>query len=115
MAMHPLHQPTLIFRCNRINGTYSFSFQNGVISALPYLCSLCFSIIWGQVADWLVVTHKLSLTTTRKLSTNVGLVGSAIGLLGLTFAKCDHTMAIILLCVSYGTAGAVCSGYEVKF
>lgn len=88
--------------------------QNGFISALPYLCAVCFATIWGKIANWIISSNKLSLTNARKLSTNIGLIGCAAGLFGLAFVKCNHILTIIFLCISCGTSGATYSGWQVQ-
>ena len=55
----------------------------------------------------------MSLTNARKLSTNVGLLGGAIGLFGLAFVGCNHTLTILFLCMSCGAGGAMYSGWQV--
>ena len=96
--------------------TYSWNynnFQNGLVSALPYLLLWLFSMPWSWFSDWLIVSGKLSRTNVRKISTIVGMIGPAIGLLLLAFAGCDHTMPVIFLCIACGTNGALYSGYQV--
>ena len=91
-----------------------YYFQNGFISALPYLSSCLFSIPWSRFADWLIASKTLSRTNVRKLSTSVGLMLPAIALLLLAFANCDHTLPVIYLCIASGIGGATVSGLDVR-
>ena len=68
---------------------------------------------WSWLSDWLITSHKLSRTNVRKISTIVGMIGPAIGLLLLAFANCDHILPVIYLCIACGTNGALYSGYQV--
>ena len=69
---------------------------------------------WSWLSDWLITSHKLSRTNVRKVSTIVGMIGPAIGLLLLAFANCDHVLPVIYLCIACGTNGALYSGYQVR-
>ena len=73
-----------------------------------------FSMPWSWFADWLIGSEKLSRTNVRKISTVVGMIGPAVGLLLLAFAGCDHTMPVIFLCIACATNGALYSGYQVQ-
>lgn len=76
---------------------------------------MCFAALWGKVANWIVISNSLSLTNTRKLSSNIGLIGSAAGLFGLAFVECNHTLTIVFLCISCGASGAIYSGWQVSW
>ena len=67
----------------------------------------------GFLADWLIKNEKLSVKNTRRIFNSIGCYGPAIGLIGLSFAGCDKTQAIIWLCISTCFNGAVYSGYQV--
>ena len=92
--------------------TYLF-FQNGFLSALPYVCTVCMAIVWGKIANWIVSSNTLSLNNVRKLSSNIGLVISSAGLFGLAFVGCNHNLTFLCLCLSCGASGAMYSGWQV--
>jgi len=99
-----------------LNNIQHFSLEsNGFVSALPYLLLWLFSMPWSWLSDWLITSHKLSRTNVRKVSTIVGMIGPAIGLLLLAFANCDHILPVIYLCIACGTNGALYSGYQVAY
>ena len=72
--------------------------QNGYLSALPHLCLWWFSMPWGWFADYLIRTQRLGLSSVRKLSNAVGMLGPSIGLLCLAYARCDNFLTISSLC-----------------
>ena len=49
-----------------------FSFQNGLLSALPYLVAFISALIIGQLADFLRYRGILGTGKVRKLMTSVG-------------------------------------------
>ena len=98
------------YMCNYIY----IKFQNGFLSALPYLLLCLFSMPCSWLADWLLISGKLSRNSVRKFSTTVGLSGAAIGLALLAFANCDHTLPVIYLCISVALDGACYSGFSVR-
>ena len=69
----------------------------------------------GWIADWLINSKKLTVTSTRKVFQFVGHWVPASALLVLAYGiNCgDHTIAIVLLCIAVGFNGASFSGYQV--
>jgi hypothetical protein len=47
-------------------------FQNGFLSALPYLAMWLFSMFISHVADWMISSHRFSHTVTRKIVNSIG-------------------------------------------
>lgn len=47
-------------------------FQNGFLSALPYLAMWLFSMFISHVADWMISSHRFSHTVTRKVINSIG-------------------------------------------
>ena len=59
-----------------LNATCNFEhFQNGLVSAIPYLCQWIVANLAGQLADLLRSRHILSTTTARKLFNTMGKLG----------------------------------------
>ena len=69
---------------------------------------------WGWFADYLIRTQRLGLSSVRKLSNAVGMLGPSIGLLCLAYARCDNVLTITSLCFSCALYGALYSGYQVS-
>ena len=44
-----------------------YFFQNGIVSAIPFLCMYIIGIAGGQLADWLRFNHILSTGEVRKV------------------------------------------------
>lgn len=47
-------------------------FQNGILSALPYLAMWLFSMFISVVADWMTYSERFSHTSTRKVINSLG-------------------------------------------
>jgi ACS family sodium-dependent inorganic phosphate cotransporter-like MFS transporter 5 len=77
-------------------------FQNGYLSALPYLVIfiLIFPISWS--ADKLVNEGVITYHVQRKLYNTIGCFGAALGLIMLSLVKCDVAMAVASLCMIMG-------------
>jgi len=88
--------------------------QNGVVSAMPYLCFSVFSISSGWVTDWLMERGILSRTSTRRLALAMGLCGSGLAMVGLCLTGCDQAMATMWMCLSVGVNGIAVSGWQVN-
>ena len=89
-------------------------FQNGFISALPYLCMFLASFLFGWISDWMNSRQFLSYSKTKKLMNTISQMGPALGLVGLSFVGCDRTLAIVWLCISIGLNAACYSGFTVS-
>lgn len=50
----------------------AFSFQNGFVSALPYLCMWLFSMFISVVADWMLSSGRFNHTQVRKVINSIG-------------------------------------------
>ncbi|CAG0880736.1 unnamed protein product [Darwinula stevensoni] len=84
---------------------------NGVLSALPYLCQVCFGIALSHLADWMLVRRILHVTTLRKIMNTLSHLGAGALMIGLSFAGCDPRGTVILLMGAVGVTGANYSGY----
>ncbi|XP_069941800.1 sialin isoform X2 [Cherax quadricarinatus] len=85
--------------------------QDSFVSALPYLLMWLFSIIAGQVADYLRTRGTLSTTATRRIFNSIGIYGPMVCIVLAGYAGCNRDAAIGLLCGAVGLNGAVYSGY----
>ena len=71
------------------------------------------SLPFGWLSDWLISGEILGYSKTKKLMNTIGQIGPALALIGLSFVKCNRTLAIIWLCIAMGLNGATYSGYTV--
>ena len=88
--------------------------ENGILSALPYLCMWLFSMVYGPFTDFLIANRYLSATHGRKLGNTVAFFGSASGLIAMAFVGCNQTWSIVWLCFAVGTNAGIYSGYQVN-
>ncbi|XP_025084611.1 sialin-like isoform X1 [Pomacea canaliculata] len=74
--------------------------QNGVLSALPYLCQAVTCTLSGQMADTLRNRDILSTKNTRKLFYFLASFGSAICIVSAGYVSCtQRPLAVFLLCL----------------
>ncbi|XP_066978021.1 putative inorganic phosphate cotransporter isoform X1 [Macrobrachium rosenbergii] len=88
--------------------------SNGLLSAVPYLGMTLLLLFWGQLTDSFVQRKMLSVRTLRKLSTAVGCYGPMLGLVALSFVRCDAVAALVILCLSISISGVTYCGYPVS-
>lgn len=48
------------------------SFQNGLLSSLPYLTMWVMSLVMSAIADWLLVRNILTVLQVRRVFTSIG-------------------------------------------
>lgn len=65
-----------------------YEFQNGTLSALPYLAMWLFSMFISVIADWMVDMNRFSHTTTRKIINSLG-----------TYIRIIHSHPIIIIII----------------
>lgn len=89
--------------------------SNGLFSALPSLGVWTGSLTSSFVADHLRSRKFLSTTVTRKLFTFVGMLGSALLLVGVSFLGCSQKqLAVALMPLSTTFIGLALSGFFVN-
>jgi MFS family permease len=102
--------------------------MTGILSGLPHLLRVIFSLCVSTVCDHLLTTNKMSRTNVRKLATFLsekhgiihglpvifqfptGLILNGLFVIGLAFAGCHVILAVVLLTISLMLHGAVSSG-----
>ena len=94
--------------------TLDLPFQNGYLSAIPYVVifMVIFPVSW--TAQQLVNRKILTLQTQRKLFNSLGSYGSAAALVWLAFVKCNVTEAVIAISVAVGLLAFVTPGVWVS-
>ncbi|OWF55374.1 sialin-like isoform X2 [Mizuhopecten yessoensis] len=89
--------------------------QNGVLSAVPYLCSAFSGFLAGQTADVIRSRKILSTTATRRLYQVSAFVGAGVFSVATGFATCEHRdMAVIFLSIAVMFTGLCRAGYVVN-
>ncbi|KAM3858581.1 sialin [Diretmus argenteus] len=88
--------------------------SNALLSAVPYLGSLLFSMLSGVAADFLIERQLLSVTAVRKLFTLTGLLLPAAFLVAVGYAGCSPVLAVTLLTLCTTLAGTSASGVFIN-
>lgn len=97
-----------------ISSTKIRFFQNGTVSALPYLAMWIFSILISHVADWMISSGKFNHTFTRKIVNSIGQFGPAIALAAASYTGCNSWLTVAILTVGVGLNGGIYSGFKVN-
>lgn len=90
------------------------SFQNGLLSALPYLAMWICSMFISVIADWMISSKRFTHTLTRKLINSIGQYGPAICLIIASYTGCDRTLTVALLTIGLGLNGGIYSGFKIN-
>ncbi|GAB6024780.1 hypothetical protein CHUAL_009906 [Chamberlinius hualienensis] len=85
--------------------------QNGLLSSLPYICSLLVNLFAGKLTDYLRRQGKLTLTIIRRIFNTIGLILPAICMLSITFMDCTQRYMVVAAIVAVqGLSGFAYSG-----
>ncbi|KAF4521620.1 hypothetical protein B566_EDAN006662, partial [Ephemera danica] len=85
--------------------------QNGVLSALPFLCRYFFGIIVAQILDLGLRRKFLKLVQMRRCAVCISHLLPALALVAFPLAGCDMVPAVALLCMAMACNGALTSGH----
>jgi len=90
--------------------------QNALLSALPYFCMMCMSLILSPLADWLNNKRILKVEFSRKLFNTIGLWGPMVALICLAFitSKEQSTIAVTLVTIAVGINAATYLGFQIN-
>ncbi|XP_025836852.1 putative inorganic phosphate cotransporter [Agrilus planipennis] len=88
--------------------------QNGVLSALPYLAMWLFSMLAGQIADYLVTRKQFRIVIVRKIMNGIGQYSPAICLVAASYTGCNRALTVALLTIGVGFNGGIYSGFKVN-
>ncbi|XP_066974735.1 putative inorganic phosphate cotransporter isoform X2 [Macrobrachium rosenbergii] len=84
--------------------------QNGLLSSLPYLLQIFFSISWGMGINRLIISGRISVLASRRISSAVGMHGAGLSLVAMCFVNCNSSLAVAVLCIAVALTGASFSG-----
>ena len=90
------------------------TFQNGLLSALPFFLNWIFANACGFLADYFISNGKLSRAVVRKSFTAVWMVGPTVALTALAYNGCNPKLALIYLCMGHMLGGAAYSGFNIN-
>jgi MFS transporter, ACS family, solute carrier family 17 (sodium-dependent inorganic phosphate cotransporter), member 5 len=88
--------------------------QNGILSSVPYLGMWISSLFLSTLADWLISSKRLSITSTRKLLNTIGQFGPAICLAVVSYTGCNRVLTVFLLTIGISLNGGIYSGFKVS-
>ncbi|XP_064611528.1 sialin-like [Liolophura sinensis] len=89
--------------------------QNGLLSAIPYICQFLSSVVAGYLADTIRQRKWLSTTATRRTFQIIAFVGASASLVATGFVTCENRMlAIVFLALAVSFLGLSRGGYLVN-
>ncbi|PNF21048.1 hypothetical protein B7P43_G08414, partial [Cryptotermes secundus] len=89
-------------------------FENGFLTALPYVVMWLCSMGSGWLCDHLITWGYISTTVARKIFTTIASVGPGIGIIAASYAGCDRTSVVALLTLGTGLMGTFYPGMKVN-
>ncbi|XP_044737451.1 putative inorganic phosphate cotransporter [Chrysoperla carnea] len=88
--------------------------SNGFLSALPYLAMWIFSIVFSNIADWIVVNKHGTIRTVRTIMNSIGEFSPALALVAASYTGCNPVLTVALLTMGIGFNGGVYSGFKIN-
>ncbi|XP_028410883.1 LOW QUALITY PROTEIN: sialin-like [Dendronephthya gigantea] len=89
--------------------------ENGLISAIPYICNFFAIVIAGQISDYARCKRLYSTEVVRKIANSTGFILAASSLIGASFVRCHQTaLAVFLLSLSLIGSGISQSGHAIN-
>lgn len=99
-----------------MNNILHFSLKsNGVLSAMPYLVRWFVTIVAVFLSDWMRTRQTCSPTVLRKGFSMAAFVDTGGALLGVAFAGCASSVAVVLFAVAVGLSGLVYVGHLINY
>ncbi|XP_064087621.1 putative inorganic phosphate cotransporter isoform X2 [Macrobrachium nipponense] len=84
--------------------------KNGLVSSLPYILQIFFSMAWGIAINRLILSGRISILASRRISSAVGMYCAGLALVAMCFVNCNSSLAVAVLCIAVGITGASNSG-----
>ena len=91
------------------------AFQDGYLSALPYLVMFVMIFPVSRLAQELVNRDLISTQMQRKLFNSLGSYGAAAGLVWLSFIRCNVALAVVGISVVVGLQSFIIPGCMVSY
>lgn len=89
-------------------------FENGFLTALPYLVMWFCSLGSGWLCDMLIIRGYISTTVARKIFTTIASVGPGIAIIAASYAGCDRTAVVALVTLAMALMGTFYPGMKVN-
>lgn len=88
--------------------------ENGILSALPFVCAFVFHLTAGFVADHLR-KHHLTTTSVRRIAGILGFFPSGIFLILSSYTDCDQTkLAVLFMTLATAFLTINLAGYHIN-
>ncbi|KAJ0176887.1 hypothetical protein K1T71_008066 [Dendrolimus kikuchii] len=87
--------------------------KNGVYSSLPYIAMYMMALFFGFLSDFMVNRKIMSVVNIRRTCNTIGMVVSAIFMLGFSYTKTTW-LALVLLVISLGLHSGVHVGFHIN-
>lgn len=84
--------------------------MSGFLSGLPHILRTIFSYVLSIFLDYLLRTKKMTRTNVRKLAVFFNCIVCGIFTIILSYAGCDHIMAIVSVSLATAMLGAQACG-----
>lgn len=84
--------------------------KNGLLSSLPYILQIFFSMAWGIAINRLILSGRISVLASRRISSAVGMYCAGLALVAMCFVNCNSSLAVAVLCIAVAITGASNSG-----
>ncbi|GFY50478.1 probable anion transporter 1, chloroplastic [Trichonephila inaurata madagascariensis] len=98
-----------------LNSVLHFSVQSaGLITGLPTILEAIGGMSSSFIADKLISSRMLTVTTVRKIFNSISMYGSSVFLLGITASGCMPTVIIALYALLMYVNGFKLSGFNVN-
>ncbi|CRK96189.1 CLUMA_CG009618, isoform A [Clunio marinus] len=84
--------------------------MTGILSGLPHLMRVGFSMAFSSLGDYLLSTNKMSRNNVRRLAAFFSLVLNGFAVLAMAYTGCSVTTAVLFYTMSLSLHGAVSTG-----
>ncbi|CAH3189327.1 unnamed protein product [Porites evermanni] len=89
--------------------------QNGLLSAVPFVCMCVTAIGSGQLADWMRENNVLSTGEVRKVLATGGYLIPACLMVATSYVGCNSTsLAVVLFSLALGASNLNAASYRVN-
>jgi uncharacterized membrane protein YeaQ/YmgE (transglycosylase-associated protein family) len=87
---------------------------SGYYSAMPYVFTAGFAILWGTIGDFIINRLQVSVVNSRKIMTVISLVGAPVVWFWLRFSRDSISASTFLLCFASVLTAAHRAGSSIS-
>ncbi|XP_045116561.1 putative inorganic phosphate cotransporter [Portunus trituberculatus] len=89
--------------------------ENGLLSSLPFLFRYLGALSFSFFGDWIISSGKLSVITSRRLSSAIAMFFPAVLCLATAYSGCSAIATVTFLCLMNYTNGAVVNSILINY